>query len=67
MLSYGKGVYRKEGMELDITEIQMILIDLFFSNTAILRLHDQHDGPLTLDLSQRDKILYREIRKEKRK
>ena len=63
MLSYGKGVYKKEGMRLDITEIQMILIDLFFSNTAILRLHDQYNGPLTLDLSQRDKMLYREISK----
>ncbi len=63
MLSYGKGVYKKEGMRLDITEIQMILIDLFFSNTAILCLHDQYNGPLTLDLSQRDKMLYREISK----
>ncbi len=63
MLRYGKGVYKKEGMRLDITEIQMILIDLFFSNTAILRLHDQYNGPLTLDLSQRDKMLYREISK----
>ena len=63
VLSYGKGVYKKEGMRLDITEIQMILIDLFFSNTAILCLHDQYNGPLTLDLSQRDKMLYREISK----